>query len=80
MEAKMSEKKRGRPKKEVAELWERKYYVLSDMRDNQAIRKSIEERLYKGYATIFTLANDKEPNQKDVGIINKAVAGILERL
>ena len=50
------------------------------MRDNQAIRKTIEERLYNGYAAIFTLANDREPNQKDVGIINKAVNGILERI
>ena len=77
---KMTEKKRGRPKKEVAEIWERKYYALSDMRDNQAIRKTIEERLFKGYSAIFTLANDREPNQKDVGTINKAIAGILERL
>ena len=50
------------------------------MRDNQAIRKTIEERLFKGYSAIFTLANDREPNQKDVGTINKAIAGILERL
>ena len=76
----MSEKKRGRPKKVKVEVWEEKYYKLSEMRDNQAIRKTIEERLYNGYASIFTLANDREPNQKDVGIINKAVNGILERI
>ena len=76
----MSEKKRGRPKKVKVEVWEEKYYKLSEMRDNQAIRKTIEERLYNGYAAIFTLANDREPNQKDVGIINKAVNGILERI
>jgi hypothetical protein len=76
----VSEIKRGRPKKAKVEVWEEKYYKLSEMRDNQAIRKSIEERLYNGYAVVFTLANDREPNQKDVGTINKAVAGILERL
>ena len=76
----MSEKKRGRPKKVKVEVWEEKYYKLSEMRDNQAIRKTIEERLYNGYAAIFTLAMEREPNQKDVGIINKAVNGILERI
>ena len=76
----MSEKKRGRPKVKEVNYWEEKYYKLSDMRDNQAIRKNIEERLFNGYAAIFTLAHDREPNQKDVGSINKALAGILERL
>ena len=76
----MSEKKRGRPKNVEVAIWEEKYYKLSDMRDNQAIRKSIEERLYNGYAAIFTLAMDREPNQKDVGTINKAVNAIIERI
>ena len=76
----MSEKKRGRPRVKEVAIWEEKYYKLSDMRDNQAIRKTIEERLYNGYAAIFTLANDREPNQKDVGIINKAVNAIIERI
>lgn len=76
----MSEKKRGRPRKAEVTVWEEKYYKLSDMRDNQAIRKSIEERLYNGYAAIFTLAMDREPNQKDVGKINRAVNAIIERL
>ena len=76
----MSEIKRGRPKKVKVEIWQEKYYQLSEMRDNQAIRKTIEERLYNGYAAIFTLAMDREPNQKDVGTINKAVSGILERI
>ena len=61
-------------------MWEEKYYKLSDMRDNQAIRKTIEERLFKGFATLFTLAFDKEPNQKDVGTLNKAVADIIDRI
>lgn len=76
----MTEKKRGRPKKVEVAIWEEKYYRLSDMRDNQAIKKTVEERLYNGYAAIFTLAHGRSPNQWDRGIINKAVAGILERL
>ena len=76
----MSEKKRGRPRKAEVTVWEEKYYKLSDMRDNQAIRKTVEDRLYKGYAAVFTLAMGREPNQKDVGKINKAVAAIIERL
>ena len=76
----MSEKKRGRPRKAEVTVWEEKYYKLSEMRDNQAIRKTVEDRLYNGYAAVFTLANDREPNQKDVGKINKAVAAIIERL
>ena len=76
----MSEKKRGRPRKAEVTVWEEKYYKLSEMRDNQAIRKTIEERLFNGYAAIFTLANDREPNQKDVGTINKAVNAIIERI
>lgn len=70
----------GRPRKAEVAIWEEKYYKLSDMRDNQAIRKTIEARLYNGYAAVFTLAHDKEPNQKDVGKINKAVAAIIERI
>ena len=76
----MSEKKRGRPRKAEVAIWEEKYYKLSDMRDNQAIRKTVEDRLYNGFASVFTLAHDREPNQKDVGKINKAVAAIIERL
>jgi len=76
----VSEKKRGRPRKVEVAMWEEKYYKLSDMRDNQAIRKTIEERLFKGFATLFSLAFDKEPNQKDVGTLNKAVADIIDRI
>ncbi len=76
----MSEIKRGRPKKVKVEVWEEKYYQLSEMRDNQAIRKTIEERLYNGYAAIFTLAMDRSPNQRDRGTINKAVSDILDRI
>ena len=76
----MSEKKRGRPRKTEVAIWEEKYYRLSDMRDNQAIRKTVEERLLKAYSEVFTLANGRSPNQRDRGTINKAVSDILERL
>jgi hypothetical protein len=76
----MSEKKRGRPRKIEISHWDRKYYRPSEARDIQAIQKLKEERLYKGYSAIFTLANDREPNQKDVGTLNKAVADIIDRI
>jgi hypothetical protein len=76
----MEQRKRGRPKKVEVQIWEEKYYRLSEMRDNQAIRKTVEQRLHKVYTDVFTLAMGREPNQKDVGTINKAVAGIIERL
>ena len=76
----MSEKKRGRPKSAEISHWDKKYYRPSEARDIQAIEKLKQERLYKGYSAIFTLANDREPNQKDVGILNKAVADIIDRI
>ena len=76
----MSERKRGRPRVKEVAIWEEKYYTLSEARDNRAIRKTVEERLYNGYSAIFTLAYGRNPNQKDVGTINKAIGDILERL
>lgn len=76
----MEQSKRGRPRKAEVAIWEEKYYRLSDMKDNQAIRKTVEERLYNGYAAIFTLAHGRSPNQRDRGTINKAVAAIIERI
>jgi len=76
----MSEKKRGRPKSVQISVWDKKYYRPSEARDIQAIQKLKEERLYKGYAAVFTLAMGREPNQKDVGNINKAIAGILDEI
>ena len=73
--------KRGRPKKErLYDVWEHKYYVLSDKNNNVALRRSLEDRLFKGYSSLFTLAHGREPNQKDVGTINKLVAGIIDRI
>lgn len=77
----MEQRKRGRPKKErLYEVWEHKYYVLDDKQNDKAIRRTVEDRLYNGYATLFTLAHGKEPNQHDRGIINKVVAAIIDRI
>ncbi len=76
----MSEKKRGRPRKIEISHWDKKYYSLDPKRDEQAYYNLKQERLFKGFATIFTLAMDREPNQKDVGTLNKAVADIIDRI
>jgi hypothetical protein len=77
----MEQRKRGRPKKErLYEVWEHKYYVLDDKQNDKAIRRTIEERLFKGYSSVFSLAHGREPNQKDVGTINKQVAAIIDRI
>jgi hypothetical protein len=76
----VSEKKRGRPKTKEVNFWEEKYYRLSNMRDNQAIRKTVEERLHKVYAEVFELANGRKPNQRDMITLNRAVNDILERI
>jgi hypothetical protein len=74
----MTKKKPGRPKKVEISVWDKKYYTLDPKRDEQAHRNLKEERIYKGYANLFSLAFGREPNQKDVGTLNKIVAGILD--
>lgn len=76
----MHEKKRGRPRKIEISVWDKKYYTLSPKRDQQAHYKLKQERLYNGFEHLFILAFGKEPNQKDVGTINKAVADIIDRI
>jgi hypothetical protein len=76
----VTEKKRGRPKKVEIAVWEEKYYKLSEMRDNQAIRKTVEDRLHKAYAEVFELAKGRKPNQRDRIILNRSVNDILERI
>jgi hypothetical protein len=77
----MEQRKRGRPKKErLYEVWEHKYYVLDDKQNDKAIRRTIEERLFKGYSSVFSLAHGREPNQIDRGKINKVVAAIIDRI
>ncbi len=68
---------RGRPKKLEISVWDRKYYTLDPKQDARAERLVKEERLNKAVTKLFMLAFEKEPNQKDVGIINKAVSAIL---
>ena len=76
----MSEKKRGRPRKIDIPHWDKKYYSLDPKRDEQAYYNLKQERLYKGFATLFALAFDREPNQRDKGTVNKAVNAIIDRI
>ena len=76
----MSEKKRGRPKKQEVEVWERKYYRLSESRDNQAIRKVLEERMFKGFEDIHRLANDRELGWFEINVVKKQIGAILDTL
>ena len=47
---------RGRPRKLEISVWDKKYYRLSDKRDNQAIDLMIKERLMKAYNDLHILA------------------------
>jgi hypothetical protein len=76
----VSEKKRGRPKKQEVEVWERKYYRLSESRDNQAIRKVLEERMFKGFEDIHRLANDRELGWFEINVVKKQIGAILDTL
>jgi len=71
--------KKGRPKLQMS-VWDKKYYTLDYKRDKQAHDKVKQERLYKGYVDIFRLTFEQEPNQKAIGIINKAVSAIIDRI
>jgi hypothetical protein len=76
----MSEKKRGRPKKQEVEVWEKKYYRLSDARDNQAIRKVLEERMFKGFEEVHILAFDKPIGWFEINPVKKRIADILDTI
>jgi hypothetical protein len=76
----MSEKKRGRPRKVEISPWDKKYYSLDPKRDEQAYYNLKQERLYKGYAALYTLSFGKEPNQKTKAMVNKAVNAIIDRI
>jgi len=76
----VSEKKRGRPKKEVAQVWEKKYYFLSEARDNQAIRKVLEERMFKGFEEVHILAFDKPIGWFEINPVKKRIADILDTI
>lgn len=76
----MSEKKRGRPKKQEVEIWERKYYFLSEARDNQAIRKVLEERMFKGFEDVHRLAKGRELGWFEINVVKKQIGAILDTL
>jgi hypothetical protein len=76
----MTEKKRGRPKKEVAQIWERKYYFLSEARNDQAIRKVLEERMFKGFEEVHILAFDKPIGWFEINVVKKQIGVILDTI
>jgi len=71
---------KGRPKKLEISHWDKKYYKLDAGRDDAAIKKVNDERIFKAFAYLHLMAIGREPNQKDVGIINKVIADILKRI
>lgn len=76
----MAEKKRGRPRKVEVEVWERKYYRLSDARDNQAIRKVLEERMFKGFEEVHIMAFDRPLGWFEINPVKKQIGAILDSL
>jgi hypothetical protein len=76
----MYEKKRGRPRNTEVEVWERKYYRLSDARDNQAIRKVLEERMFKGFEEVHIMAFDRPLGWFEINPVKKRIADILDSL
>ncbi len=76
----MSEKKRGRPRKAEVAIWEEKYYKLSEMRDNQAIRKTLEERMFKAFDNVHALAFDEPIRRIDVLSVKRRISAILDEL
>jgi len=76
----VSEKKRGRPKKVEVAIWEEKYYKLSEMRDNQAIRRTLEERMFKAFDNVHTLAFDEPIRRIDVLSVKRRISAILDEL
>lgn len=78
----MTEKKRGRPKKEDTTIWawDKKYYKPSGKQDDHAKQKVKEERLHKAYSHLWFLAFGEPKTTRDLGKINKAVAGIINAI
>ena len=76
----MCEKKRGRPRKAEVAIWEEKYYKLSEMRDNQAIRKTLEERMFKAFDNVHIMAFDKPIKRIDVLSVKRRISAILDEL
>ena len=76
----MSEKKRGRPRKLEVPVWDKKYYTLDPKRDEQAIRKVREERMFKAFEEVHRLANDRELGWFEINPIKKQIGAILDRI
>ena len=76
----MTEKKRGRPKKLEVPVWDKKYYTLDPKRDEQAIRKVREERMFKAFEEVHRLANDRELGWFEINPIKKQIGAILDRI
>jgi len=72
--------KRGRPKKLESPIWDRKYYRLSDKRDNQAIRKVKEERMIKAYEYLHLMAYDEPLRSHDINPMKSKISDILDRI
>lgn len=78
----MEQRKRGRPKKQddMYEMWEHKYYSLSEKNNSSAIKRTVKERLLNGYSSLFTLAHNREPDYKETKYINRLVTDILDSI
>jgi hypothetical protein len=76
----VSEKKRGRPKKLEVPVWDKKYYSLDPKRDNQAVRKVKEERMFKAFEEVHRQAFDKELGWFDINIVKKKIGAILDTI
>ena len=61
----------GRPKKTEISIWDKKYYRLSDKRDQKALDKVKEERLIKAYNHIHLMAFDKEMSWTQTNAVRK---------
>lgn len=76
----MSEKKRGRPRKIEVSVWDKKYYRLSNERDNRAHRLVKEERMLKAFDYIHQMAFDKPLGWFDINPAKNRISDILDRI
>jgi hypothetical protein len=76
----VTEKKRGRPKKLEISHWDKKYYQLSDKRDNDAIRKVKEERMFKAFEYVHLMAKGRPLGWFDINIVKKRISDILDTI
>ena len=72
--------KRGRPKKVEISVWDKKYYRLSDERDNQAIRKVKEERMLKAFEYVYLMAKGRPLGWFEINPVKRQISAILDRI